>query len=140
MDLQFTIPGLPPSINAYWKSKRGLSRPYISQEGIAYRHFIALRIKQEMNKRGKFIVDFPKEWPLGVEIKLFSPKFWTVPKKKGEVPRPSLTGGDIDNFVKILLDCSSKALSFNDAQIMKQTVEKIDSGKEETYLRIWRSM
>ena len=139
MDLIFTIPGLPPSINAYWKSKRGLSRPYISEEGKSYQRFIALHFRKEMNSRGLFMASYPGEWALGVDIKLYSPRFWTKPKKKSDATRPSLTGGDIDNFVKILLDCSSKAMSFNDAQIMKQTVEKIDSEKEETHLRIWRA-
>lgn len=138
MDVSFVLPGLPPSINRYWRGAKNHSGTYITAEGRQYGITVAMVIRSELNKNKLFFANFPKEWALGVAIEVFSPFFW-VPAKKEEPARPSLTAGDIDNFVKILLDTSSKAIGFNDAQVMRLTVDKTDSTHEETRMRIWRA-
>lgn len=64
--------------------------------------------------------------PHKVTINIYSPKVLT---KKGEV---SKTFGDVDNFIKPLLDAVYKPLNANDALVMQVTANKFQSDNEAT--------
>lgn len=64
--------------------------------------------------------------PHKVTINIYSPKVLT---KKGEV---SKTFGDVDNFIKPLLDAVYKPLGANDALIMQVTASKFQADNEAT--------
>lgn len=64
--------------------------------------------------------------PHKVTINIYSPKVLT---KKGEV---SKTFGDVDNFIKPLLDAVYKPLGANDALVMQVTASKFQADNEAT--------
>lgn len=141
MELEFRLPGLPPSINAYWRTKPGNRSPYVTMEGKNYRILMHHLIRTELTRQGLALIAgiIPTTWFLQVRIHLFSPHFIAQPRRKGDADRPSLTAGDIDNFVKIVLDASSATLGFNDAQVFDLQVSKFPGQVAETRFRISRT-
>lgn len=71
--------------------------------------------------------------PHKVTITVHSPRVLT---KKGEI---SKTFGDVDNFIKPLLDSIYKPLEANDALVMKIVASKHDADEEYTVIE-WEAM
>lgn len=61
MDISFTIPGLPPSINRYWRGAKNHPGTYITAEGRQYAADTGMIIRAELNKQKLFFGTFPKE-------------------------------------------------------------------------------
>lgn len=120
---EIEVPLLAPSVNGYWRMKRGGGR-YITPAGTIFR----MRVIQA-NKG--FRVD--AQAVLGVEMDLYSEKWRT---KQGGISR---TAGDIDNFCKGSLDSLFSAIGGDDSQVVELRVRKL-MGTARTVFRVFRFM
>lgn len=100
--MEIFIPLLPPGLNATYRISG--SRLYKSEEATAWENDAALIIGSEAARQ---------EWADNSEFYQIEIKF-------------SNWRQDVDAPVKLILDCISQKLGFNDKRIMKQCSEKVN--------------
>lgn len=125
--MKLILPFIPPTANH--TQKHALRGKHITRYNTTvYKQFIDrvqyyLYQQSDLNALNKFLKSLHK-----VTISIYSPKVLT---KKGEV---SKTFGDVDNFVKPLLDAVYKPLNANDALVMQVTASKHHANEEYTVI------
>lgn len=125
--MKLILPFIPPTANH--TQKHALRGKHITRYNTTvYKQFIDrvqyyLYQQSDLNALNKFL-----KFPHKVTISIYSPKVLT---KKGEV---SKTFGDVDNFVKPLLDAVYKPLNANDALVMQVTASKHHANEEYTVI------
>lgn len=125
--MKLILPFIPPTANH--TQKHALRGKHITRYNTTvYKQFIDrvqyyLYQQSDLNALNKFLKS-----PHKVTISIYSPKVLT---KKGEV---SKTFGDVDNFVKPLLDAVYKPLNANDALVMQITASKYNEDIEYTVI------
>ena len=130
--MKLILPFIPPTANH--TQKHALRGKHITRYNTTvYKQFIDrvqyyLYQQSDLNALNKFL-----KFPHKVTISIYSPKVLT---KKGEV---SKTFGDVDNFVKPLLDAVYKPLNANDALVMQVTASKHHANEEYTVIE-WEKM
>ncbi len=116
--VSFAIPMLPPSVNSMYRAFRGR---VILSDSIRIFKFDSSRIIAPFVR---CLIDSDYDF-FHVEISFTSPSFH---RKDGKL---SMTGGDIDNMCKALIDVIFTSCNQNDSKITKITVSK-ENGKETT--------
>ena len=103
---------LPPSANRYWrKTSRGV---YVSPEAKAYRDAVGWR--------ARCAGVFPLAGPVGVEVHVYRAR----------------KAGDLDNFLKVLLDAMQDHLYGDDNQITTLFAHRHDDAKNpRVEVRVW---
>lgn len=125
--MKLILPFIPPTANH--TQKHALRGKHITRYNTTvYKQFIDrvqyyLYQQSDLNALNKFL-----KFPHKVTISIYSLKVLT---KKGEV---SKTFGDVDNFVKPLLDAVYKPLNANDALVMQVTASKHHANEEYTVI------
>ncbi len=110
-DFEIRVPMIPPSVNHYWKVRRGGGR-YITAEGEAFKKIVKYAVLYSGIK-------IKPELFLKLEINFISSRWIT---KKGTVALK-----DCDNLVKCAQDSVCEALGINDSQIFHLIVKKVVS-------------
>ena len=130
--MKLILPFIPPTANH--TQKHALRGKHITRYNTTvYKQFIDrvqyyLYQQFDLDVFSRFL-----ESPHKVTISIYSPRVLT---KKGEV---SKTFGDVDNFIKPLLDAVYKPLGANDALVMQITASKHHADKEYTVIE-WEAM
>lgn len=121
--IELIVPMLPPSVNGYWKMRRGGGR-YITAEGVAFKKLVyAHKCAQRVDLTPDDMLK-----PLKLEIEYSSPRWYT---KYGSVMRT-----DVDNLCKCSLDALSEALSFDDSLIFELKLTKVVADIKQTRFRL----
>lgn len=110
MELEYTIPFRPPTVNTYWR--RSGKNIHLSEKGIAFKRDVKLFMRTQKNKK-------LSSEPLAVELIL---------NFKGKTKR------DIDNYCKVVLDSFIGILWEDDSQIIKLNIEKNIGEKEDNFI------
>jgi crossover junction endodeoxyribonuclease RusA len=96
----------PPSMNHYWRTWRG--RVVKSEEGREYQRKVALLAKSQLERGAR-----PLAGLVEVEVSVYRPQ----------------RRGDLDNFLKVLLD-SLKGIAFvDDSQVIRIEARRYDDAK-----------
>ena len=125
------LPFLPPTANHAQKNRLqgGFIRRYNTPTYNAFKAKVELALRDtKFDGLQEFLAV-----PHNVSIEIHSPRVLT---KKGEV---SKTFGDVDNFLKNLVDSVYKPLEANDALVMQITASKLHADKEYTVIE-WEAI
>jgi Holliday junction resolvase RusA-like endonuclease len=125
------LPFLPPTANHAQKNRLqgGFIRRYNTPAYNAFKAKVELALRDIDFNGLQELLSVPHK----VSIEIHSPRVLT---KKGEV---SKTFGDVDNFVKNLIDSVYKPFNANDALVMQITASKHQSDTEYTVID-WEAM
>ena len=129
--IELHLPFIPPTSNHTQKNAL-MGKRIIRYNTSTYNDFkdrVALAVGDEKLEAFTAFLAVPHK----VTINIYSPKVLT---KKGEV---SKTFGDVDNFIKPMLDAVYKPLGANDALVMKVTASKFQADIEATSI-IWEPL
>ena len=126
---ELTIPAVPPTLNTCTRRQGNIYFPSPKYE--AFKDLVLL----EMHKgRDRDVPVWPPDAQLWAPVTIRSPRvFCKTGKRKGELNE---TFGDIDNFLKPLLDAVFQPLKRNDAYIMKCDASKGHADEDQTVLLI----
>jgi len=105
-----TLP-YPPSSNRYWRMAG--SRLYVSAEATAYR-------KQVNAIVSLLPIDYQRYGDIGIRLHFYRPR----------------CSGDLDNRIKVVLDCLQGYLYADDKQVQKIIAERFED-KKSPRLEIW---
>jgi crossover junction endodeoxyribonuclease RusA len=100
MEITLTLP-VPPSVNRYWTYQRG--RVYTSDEARAYKQEVALLCRHVEKLRGA----------VAMNISVYRPR----------------KAGDLDNYLKVLLDALNGILYEDDSAIVEICCFRYDDAK-----------
>jgi Holliday junction resolvase RusA-like endonuclease len=114
-EIRITVPGLPPSVNHYYKMSRWGGR-YMTAEGVAFKKLVAeavrtIEIKACANCRYRLRIDFCGSWTT----------------KKGTTRRV-----DLDNYGKSSIDSLFEAIGVDDCMVFELRMNKVESEVEQT--------
>jgi Holliday junction resolvase RusA-like endonuclease len=127
---ELTIPAIPPTLNHC--TRRGKNNRYFPSP--QYEAFQELVLLEMRNGCSGEIPVWPPDAHLWATITISSPRVYCkTGKRKGELNE---TFGDLDNFIKPLIDAVFKPLDRNDAYIMRHNAGKTYAEKDETVLLI----
>lgn len=127
MVLDFSLEGLPPSVNSLYATFRG--RRIKSREGKAWEKAVILLFKQQLKDTGYKVEEW-KDKPLRLEIELYR-ETWHCKGYKKKFLRV-----DASNHIKIAEDCLMKALGLDDSQVVDLSIIKGVGGEERTIVRL----
>lgn len=122
--LELHLPFIPPTSNHTQKNAL-MGKRIIRYNTTTYNDFKD-RVALALGNRNLEAFTAFLAVPHKVTINIYSSKVLT---KKGEV---SKTFGDVDNFIKPLLDAVYKPLNANDALVMQVTASKFQADNEAT--------
>lgn len=129
--IQLVLPFIPPTANHTQKhALRG--KRIMRYNTPAYNDFKE-RVRFELGNDNLEAFTAFLAKPHKVTISVYSPKVLT---QKGEVNK---TFGDVDNFIKPLLDAVYKPLDANDALVMQVTASKHYADREYTVIE-WKAI
>lgn len=127
---ELTIPAIPPTLNHC--TRRGKNNLYFHSP--QYEAFQDLVLLEMRNGCSGDIPVWPPDAHLWATTTISSPRvFCKAGKRKGKL---NTTFGDLDNFIKPLIDAVFKPLERNDAYIMKHDASKTYADKDQTVLLI----
>lgn len=134
---------LPPSINKAYESiqarkgKRVITLRKLSEEGANFKRCVAAKIARLAGDPGMAQVfkELSEETPLELQVVLGFPCLQNAGWPKKAATRYKRV--DLSNRIKILEDAVFEALGIDDSRVFQLTVNKIESGKEET--TVWIS-
>ena len=127
MVLEFSLKGLPPSVNSLYATFRG--RRIKSRVGKAWTESAIFQLSLQLTKQEK--VDF-KDKPLRAEVELYR-ETWHC-KTKGKAHK--FFRIDLDNRLKSILDAVFEAIGLDDSQVVDLSIIKCVGREERTIVRL----
>lgn len=127
--MRFTVPAVPvPQPRARATSFGGHARMYEAKKSHPIHDFKA-SVRQACHE--KHLCGVLLEGPLRLEATFILPRP-KLPKKAGVERFPHTKRGDVDNFIKGIMDALNKFLWVDDAQIYEATARKFVAGADES--------
>lgn len=134
---QFTIPGLPPSVNSLYATFKG--RRIKSREGRAWEKLASIYIRKALIKEmeeDQKIRDYFKSkvhMPLKLEIYLYRMSWHCVSKGKEH----QFVKFDVSNRIKAMEDVLMSSTGLDDSQVIEVVAKKVSGLSERTVVRLW---